>query len=249
MKRCADCKQGKPLAEFGANRKAKDGLKSYCRPCSAERQRAYVAANKEKVRTAGKRYYENNREAVLSRAAERYWGKPEKFREAARQYRADNAGAVRARDRKRYEANPDAKRNSARAFYAENRDKIIPRMRDYWSANKDQMSEYQKRYYRENKAAFIAYAAKRRADLLDRCSLLTTEKEKQIKALYAEAKRLTEETGVPHHVDHIVPLRGKTCSGLHVPSNLRVVPAQLNLSKGAKIDYELTPHAFKPDDI
>jgi len=50
-------------------------------------------------------------------------------------------------------------------------------------------------------------------------------------AIYAEADRLTRETGIKHSVDHIIPLKHKLVSGLHVPNNLQVITLAENISK------------------
>jgi len=65
---------------------------------------------------------------------------------------------------------------------------------------------------------------------------LTDENLREIEAIYQMAYRLELETGMKHHVDHIIPLRGKIVSGLHVPWNLRVVTASENLKKGNRCD-------------
>lgn len=50
-------------------------------------------------------------------------------------------------------------------------------------------------------------------------------------AIYEEAKRLTETTGIRHEVDHVYPICSDTICGLHVPTNLRIVTAVFNLAK------------------
>lgn len=59
-----------------------------------------------------------------------------------------------------------------------------------------------------------------------------------IAVFYAEAKELTEFTGVEWHVDHVIPLQGKLISGLHVRENLQLLPAIENMRKHNK--FEIT---------
>lgn len=51
-----------------------------------------------------------------------------------------------------------------------------------------------------------------------------------------EARKLCKmrdaSTQISWHIDHIIPLRGQTVSGLHVWNNLQVIPKILNLEKG-----------------
>jgi hypothetical protein len=57
-----------------------------------------------------------------------------------------------------------------------------------------------------------------------------------IKQFYIEAQRLTKETGIQHEVDHVIPIKGKLVSGLHVPANLQILTKKQNQTKNARFE-------------
>lgn len=53
----------------------------------------------------------------------------------------------------------------------------------------------------------------------------------RILGVYRLSRKMSIDTGVPHNVDHIVPLTHPRVCGLHVWWNLRVIPAAVDRAK------------------
>jgi len=58
----------------------------------------------------------------------------------------------------------------------------------------------------------------------------------KMKEKYIERDRLTNETGIKHHVDHIIPIIHSKVCGLNNEFNLRVVTARENIKKSNKYE-------------
>ncbi len=96
------------------------------------------------------------------------------------------------------------------------------------------------RYKAKNRAKICFERAASRAGHAA-MSWLSDEQEKEILAVYEEARQWCDQTGVKHDVDHIVPLSGMcpytgvpNICGLHVPWNLRAIPSSMNRLRGNK---------------
>ena len=59
-----------------------------------------------------------------------------------------------------------------------------------------------------------------------------------INELYKTAQKLTTETGIPHAVDHIIPLKHPLVCGLHNEANLQILTKEENSKKNNKFTLE-----------
>jgi hypothetical protein len=109
--------------------------------------------------------------------------------------------------------------------------------RSWRQDNREKHLNTLKKYRDKNKPLRASLQMKRKAAKLCRTpSWLSDFDLLKIKCLYQVAAMRTKESGQAWQVDHIVPLQGKTVSGLHVPWNLQVIPALDNLKKNNKFN-------------
>lgn len=143
----------------------------------------------------------------------------------------------RAQAKKRREKNPDAVRAYNREFYKKKKEKSPEKVRlqntIQRERHRENIREISRRWAANNPAKKHASVVARRAAMLsaippwvDKSALVT---------IYEHCRKITHETGVQHHVDHIIPLRSKIVCGLHVPWNLQVIPAIENARKSNKM--------------
>lgn len=235
MKRCSKCGETKALDLFSKNNREKDGLRRHCKSCCCKAEIARRERDPEGYR---KRANENRLKSIDSR------------REWERKWRAENIEKIREADRKRtseryhndenYRAwlkeynskNADAISSRRKAWAERNAHAVSERKSRWASENRDAVRAAKRRYKERNPEKVAASGSIRRASKLNASpKWLSKKHKKEIAAIYKEAKSM----GSDWHVDHIVPLRGKSVCGLHVPWNLRVIPAEDNHKKHAKL--------------
>ena len=131
-----------------------------------------------------------------------------------------------------------------REWKRKNRTKMLAQRKLYREANKDKQKEYYKVYRLNNLDKEVirnkvwalnnpdkkrAKHSLRRARVKKVNDIKTLADRKQLVDLFKQALKREEETGYGWHVDHTIPI---TKGGRHCLTNLQVVPASWNLSKG-----------------
>jgi hypothetical protein len=138
--------------------------------------------------------------------------------------------------RKHKSKTSDMRRNYS-VEYQRNAETKRSRALDYYYANHEQSKKKQLDRQKLKPEVAAACSASRRALKLQRTPAWLTEFDKlKIQCLYSVAAMLTRENQEPWHVDHVLPLQGDLVSGLHVPSNMRVLRGKENISKHNKFE-------------
>lgn len=158
-----------------------------------------------------------------------------------KQFYRDNCEILSERQRECRKSNPAKKAKIERKYREANPEKVAKRHQKYREDNREKERKRHQKYIETYPYKVKALSAKYRATKLQSTPpWLTPEHHAEMALCYEEAAALRLYTGQQYHVDHIVPLQGKTVCGLHVPWNLQVLLARDNLRKGNKLEMENT---------
>jgi len=193
---------------------------------------------------ASSEYYYKNRETIREKAKRRYLLNKEKISKKHKIYHINNK---------------DAENKRCKKYYNENKDKIAKKKKEYYTKNKLKMSE--KCYEYQKNVWYKSQKNKINRSILVQISKSIKNKnskhwedivgytlEDLINHLQNNSNYLIEDySNINLHIDHIIPKslykfesyedeEFKKCWSLR---NLRLIPAEENLSRSKKLDLEL----------
>lgn len=225
---CKICSTTKDDCEFKWQNGMRQGL--VCRMCDRARKAKLYAED------------EATNEATKRRAREWLAANPERATERSKTYRAENIEAIQARRVQ---------------YHIENAERINGKSRLWYSENRERQSAYSKIHYENNREYYKALWAiqyrlnKSKCD--ERMRIWRTENPRKNTA-YVRAYNLRKQMRTPawserkailefyylcppgHEVDHIIPLKGRLVSGLHVLGNLQYLTTSENCKKSNYFD-------------
>lgn len=138
-----------------------------------------------------------------------------------------------ARLRKWRGANPDG----FRKWHDQNREHRSHYFRNWRERNLEHLARSFAAWDKANRPKRIARKARRKA--AKKQAAVAWANLAAMDAIYAEAVRLTQETGIRHEVDHIYPLQGELVCGLHCEANLQILTKTENIRKLNRMPEEV----------
>jgi hypothetical protein len=144
--------------------------------------------------------------------------------------------AGKERLRQAYEKRKAANPNLSAEIYARYRESSLEQSKQYYQANAEDRKAKQRLWSKTNRGTANALSKRYKLKKINATPDWLSESQLlHIKCKYQLAAMLNIHGVEAWHVDHIVPIRGKDVCGLHVPWNLRVIPAKENMAKGNRL--------------
>ena len=160
---------------------------------------------------------------------------PEARKAYQKEYAAKHKGYARVKEWRK--ENPDKRIEQQKRYAKKHPDKIIAKTQRWRDANPERAAELARKSRLKHKGRVVANKAKYRATKRNRTPHWLTDRDFLVmRCIYSVAQMYTRESGESWHVDHDIPLNGKYVSGLHVPSNLRIVRGAENQLKNNKYE-------------
>ena len=125
----------------------------------------------------------------------------------------------------------------AKERYIENTEKVLLINARWRNKYRDRHRKAQKEWEQKNPSSKYFYTAVRRARKKNATPAWADMD--RIKYTYAHCHWLNKTFGHNMHVDHIVPLNGKNVCGLHIHTNLQIIPAEENMKKSNRVLEDL----------
>lgn len=211
---------------------------------AAAAKRAYYLAHKDQFYQSGKRRRERLKQAAQAKkAAEALVSPPPKQRacldcgaDITLVYKAKHGlhcrPCVLAYHKAYREANAEKIAKQKANWKQANKAHVAAKEKAYAQANADKKTAARKKWIALNPGKDIASKALNAQKRKKRVPTWLADEDKWlVEQAYELAAIRTKMFGFPWHVDHIIPLNGKLVSGLHVPTNLQVIPGLENLRK------------------
>ena len=135
--------------------------------------------------------------------------------------------------------NIEQARETSAVYRAANRQKCHAASKAWEKSNPEKVKAWRIKYNAENAGYLQDKDVRYKLGKKNRTPAWMTKSDLlHIKCKYQVAAMYNRERICRWDVDHIIPLRGKTVSGLHVPSNIRVIPSLFNKQKANKYQLE-----------
>lgn len=137
-----------------------------------------------------------------------------------------------------YAQEPERFREYNLRYFLKNKEKRLLKLKDWARKNPDRYKAALRKWAKENPEVFNASTARCRAQIL-RASPEWVDWI-AIRKIYAKsANHNRTHPDDKWQVDHIIPLNNPDVCGLHVVTNLRIIPILENQRKGNRVNFEL----------